>query len=131
MNKTKLTLGDDRIGREAYDGKYNLLGLQLDAAPIMKLNAKPEISNSALRVFPNPAGRTFNVEYQSKSADEGQLRLFDAVGKQVHEQSVKVKVGMNNYQVTLQNQPESSTYILQLVNGEEVLNRKIILGEGN
>lgn len=129
LNKTKLTLGDDKIGREAFDGKYNLLGLQLDAAPIMKMNAIPEGANSALRVYPNPAGRTFTVEYQSKSAGEGQLRLFDAAGKQVHEQPVKVKEGVNSYRVTLQNQPASSTYILQMVQDGDISTTKIILNK--
>jgi len=127
LSRTSLKLSDDKIGREAFDGKYMLLGMQLDAAPIMKMNAIPEGLNSALRVYPNPAGRKFTVEYQSKTAGDGQLRLFDAGGKVIHEQEVKVKSGLNSYEVMLNSQPASSTYILQMVQGIDVKTSKVVI----
>jgi putative heme degradation protein len=103
--------------------------MQLDAAPIMKMNTIPEGSTSALRVYPNPASRKFTVEYQSAVAGEAQMRLFDASGKVIHEQDVKVKSGTNSYEVMLKSQPASSTYILQMVQGDEVNTRKIVISD--
>jgi hypothetical protein len=130
FDKTTLSLSDDRVPREAFDGRYNNIGLKLDAAPIMKFKVDPGMQTSSdLRVYPNPATSKFNVEHLSLVEGNGKLRMFDLSGRMVFEKDVTLKKGLNVYPVNLKGAHGSSTYMVQLVYEQYTKTQKVVIGD--
>lgn len=54
-------------------------------------------TNDAISLYPNPANTLVNVDLNISGSDEGQILVYDALGRKVLEQDVKPTQGANNY----------------------------------
>jgi len=62
------------------------------------INLEPEVS-----LFPNPAGSNAKVSITTSSTGTGSLRLYNAVGVEMHlNQKIKLHAGTNNFQLDLE-----------------------------
>jgi hypothetical protein len=126
LSRTSLKLSDDKIVREAFDGKYMLLGLQLDAAPIMKFNTFTEESNSALRVYPNPANDFAVVALNLVKESQIAMKLIDVSGKTLAVKNYGSMSGMMNIELntaTLQ----SGVYIVEFTVDNDKLVKRLVV----
>ena len=131
FNKTFMGLGDGITPREAFDGNYLLLGMKLDASPIMKNNVALDKYSDELKVFPNPANRKFTVSFESKKVEVATIRLIDSKGALKYEKQITTMKGLNHYEILLNQFFSTSTYYIQLLQGDFTKTAKLVLENGN
>ncbi len=79
-----------------------------------------------IQLFPNPSQGFTTIEYNSNADGAVQMRIFDAAGKRVFTKTEQVIKGKNTYQLNLSHLI-SGTYNLQLINGSENSQTKLII----
>jgi Concanavalin A-like lectin/glucanases superfamily/Carboxypeptidase regulatory-like domain/Cohesin domain len=79
LKQASLSLTEEKLGTEAFNGNYQSMGLKLE--PVM-LRGNPW--EGQLRIYPNPANRIMNVEWKMEKAGAATVRLLDAQGRVVH-----------------------------------------------
>jgi hypothetical protein len=101
---------------------YHLPGSPCDTLGVG--NPKLEITNSVLKITPNPNDGIFGVEYipQRKS---GMLYLYDITGKEVYKEYVSPYSSIKNFD--LSQQLKNGMYAISLVFDSNTLTQKIII----
>jgi hypothetical protein len=98
----------------------------------MKIKVNPttvnlvEVSNSDIKIFPNPTNKVFHVEMTLSESIDLQMQVMDIHGRMVHKEAMNNLGGKVSKSIDLSDEPPG-TYILRFINGEQVKNKKIIL----
>lgn len=107
-----------RLRQVDQDGSYSLTQV------IEVVADGPELSLASL--YPNPASDFINLNVNSRSAKEGQLEVFDMMGKQIFSESVSLNESNNNLKVNTTSLTPGM-YILRINAGTEVLNQRFMI----
>jgi hypothetical protein len=111
LGSTSVTLSDEHLVREAFNGQYQSVAILMLSKDIVT-----SVNNSQLRVFPNPAGRDVNVEWKSLKRGEVTLRLLDATGRVVYEHRDMYDAGLQRHTVRrTSGGPVSGTWVIQVL----------------
>tara|TARA_B110000003_G_scaffold39408_1_gene36211 strand:+ start:1016 stop:4798 length:3783 start_codon:yes stop_codon:yes gene_type:complete len=85
-----------------------------------------EININNLTVYPNPSKDIFNVEFNSNTNQDIDLRVHNVLGEVIFSESLKNFNGDYNRSVDLSQYP-NAIYILQLNTQDGILNKKLVL----
>jgi hypothetical protein len=66
-----------------------------------------------IAIYPNPADNTLNLRFDSGDVSAAQVRIFNPLGQVVSEIRLDSKIGLNTYQLNL-DELVSGEYCLQL-----------------
>jgi hypothetical protein len=78
----------------------------------------------SFKIFPNPVIRDLNVQFQSASANNAQVDIFDLVGNKVYSSVEETqKDAVNNYRFDVSGL-NSGMYILRITSGDEQITEK-------
>ena len=92
----------------------------------VKLN-NATISNSVVKVFPNPYMEKINVSFDSKEAGATQILLCNASGTIVKKLNQQAVAGSNTFTINNLSQQSAGVYFLNVsVNGKVVESKKIM-----
>lgn len=105
-----------RLKQTDYDGNYtysNLSAVTIEAIYDVTL-------------APNPVGNATTLRYSSNSTEPLNVRIYDMSGQLVSEYNYsEVQAGENNFSINT-SALSQGTYIMQLVSGTQVTNRKFV-----
>ncbi len=101
---------------------YQQPGSPCDTLGMGKL--KIQITNSALKITPNPSDGIFNIEYIPQRAS-GMLYVYDIAGIEVYREYVSPFTSIKN--LDLRGQLNNGMYALCLVFGNNTLNQKAMI----
>jgi len=76
------------------------------------------------KVYPNPSNGIFNVEFNSRSTSNVEIKLFDIMGRNILKRVFKNNSTMFNERINIQN-ISSGIYILQVKRGNEISSQKL------
>ena len=85
-----------------------------------------QTNNFSINVYPNPTNGLVNINIDVEQEDSYSIRLVDSFGKKVFEKNESLSRGEVKYQIDLTNYA-NGVYHLQIVNGENVRNERIIV----
>jgi hypothetical protein len=105
----------------------NLALYQLPGSPCDTLgvgNPKMQITNSVLKITPNPSEGIFSIEYIPQRVS-GMLYVYDIAGKEVYREYVSPFSSIKN--LDLSRQLNNGMYALCLVFGNNTLTQKVII----
>ncbi|KAF0202530.1 MAG: hypothetical protein FD170_1704 [Bacteroidetes bacterium] len=83
-------------------------------------------TKNSLKVYPNPAGESFSVEYESLSAN-GKLTISDLTGRVVLKKTTASTVNGNQVMTISSANLSKGVYVLTLINGNEVRTGKLVV----
>lgn len=83
-------------------------------------------TKNSLKVYPNPAGESFSVEFESLSAN-GKLTISDLTGRVVLEKTTASTVNGNQVMTISAANLSKGVYVLTLINGNEVRTGKLVV----
>jgi photosystem II stability/assembly factor-like uncharacterized protein len=83
-------------------------------------------SKNTLKVYPNPAGESFSVEFESLSAN-GKLSVTDLTGRVIMEKLVGSSGNGNQIMTISSANLSKGVYVLTLINGNEVRTGKVVV----
>lgn len=79
-----------------------------------------------LNFYPNPNSGKFTLDFGLETDEKTQVKIFDLSGKEIYTEKVKNFEGHYSKEIDIsKNNP--GTYILQIVQGNKILSKKIIL----
>lgn len=84
------------------------------------------VAKNSLKVYPNPAGESFSVEFESLSAN-GKLTISDLTGRVVLEKTTASTVNGNQVMTISAANLSKGVYVLTLINGNEVRTGKLVV----
>ncbi len=84
------------------------------------------VSKNTLKVYPNPAGESFSVEFESLSAN-GKLSITDLTGRVIMEKLVGTSGNGNQIMTISSANLSKGVYVLTLINGNEVRTGKVVV----
>ena len=102
------------------DGSFNIPGCTSALTVIrniasVSLSAETIEENVTIKVFPNPAGETINVEINSTKMQKVIMVLSDVLGRTFLNSSINLVQGVNHHPLSLHNMIAGS-YIVQVKN---------------
>jgi hypothetical protein len=74
------------------------------------------MASSNLWVFPNPNIGQFNVRFYNQTGESATVKVYNALGQEVYQQSLALGVAYSNILINLGNVP-AGVYIVKVVNG--------------
>lgn len=83
------------------------------------------LNGETLKVFPNPAGETLNVQVDIKASTQLNVSVTSLLGKQIISETLQFNEGTQTMTIQV-NQLPSGVYFLNLSDGESILSRKIM-----
>ncbi|WP_143473566.1 T9SS type A sorting domain-containing protein [Flavilitoribacter nigricans] len=92
--------------------------------PALKLDAGGQHA-AEMRVFPNPVRSQLSVDLSAFAGQNGQLRIFNAVGQNVYEQALN-EISADPMSIRT-NDLSNGLYLLQVRIGDRVLNEQIVV----
>ncbi|MEP7377569.1 MAG: T9SS type A sorting domain-containing protein [Chitinophagaceae bacterium] len=126
INKYQLTDNNPHKGTSYYRLKFNETGKlnsysNIETARIADLSA-------SLNLFPNPAIDKASVIIASRvNGQTAQVRIINVQGKRLTSQKVTLVRGNNSLNLPIQASWPPGMYIVQVVTGEETINKKLVL----
>jgi hypothetical protein len=129
----------DGIGNLYYAGSYNItvtfgsttLNYPGTAGYLAKSNGyvgieEPSVNENGFNIYPNPAHNEFVVEslpggQAGSEFGERELKIFDMMGRVVHEQRI------NNKQETINCHLKAGVYFLKVQSGAKVMTEKLVV----
>jgi photosystem II stability/assembly factor-like uncharacterized protein len=84
------------------------------------------VSKNTLKVYPNPAGESFSVEFESLSAN-GKLSITDLTGRVIMEKLVGTSGNGNQIMTISAANLSKGVYVLTLINSNEVRTGKVVV----
>jgi Secretion system C-terminal sorting domain len=104
---------------------YTDLNGCVSAAATIAIGA--QYSNN-LWVYPNPNTGQFNVRFFNQTGESATVKVYDAVGQVVYQQSLTLGVAYSNITINLGNVP-AGVYVVKIVNGTgaELAARRIVV----
>ncbi|MBU3713940.1 MAG: T9SS type A sorting domain-containing protein, partial [Ferruginibacter sp.] len=117
-----LSLGNDKLEQEAFDGSYRNTGITLERS------GKAITKDNYLKVYPNPAKDQLQLTYGSVVAGRGEIRLMDIYGNEVYRKVVQLQPGDNRYNLNLSGLGLSAgSYVLKLYTANSSKEVKVVL----
>jgi hypothetical protein len=93
-------------------------------------NLRGEVSDATsvtnYTVYPNPTTGVLNVDFETLTGGNLEVRVLDLAGRVVTRTAVETLAGSNSFSVDLSGNP-AGIYMLQLQQGERVETVKVIL----
>lgn len=77
------------------------------------------------RIYPNPANREINIEFNSGTEEGVIIQLYDMSGKVVAEENMKGN-GRKNFSIATGKVP-AGVYMLSISNGAEIMREKVVI----
>lgn len=87
---------------------------------------QPTLDNANLQVMPNPTNNKAQVTLQLPKADKVNLRVFDAVGKQVYQHNSNTAIQNYQHQLDFSDMPRGM-YLISLQTSEGMISRQLIV----
>lgn len=113
-----------RLKQTDFDGKFTYSPLRAINRGAETISDEPGIE---VRSFgPNPFSDQFNVEYKLSQAGETSIMIFNMSGQVVFETSKFDDLGNNSFIYTDDKNLPPANYILQIINGNEKVSKKIV-----
>lgn len=81
-------------------------------------------------IMPNPASTTATVYLKSNNAGDAFVSLFDVQGRKLRTEKLQIVSGGNTLVLRNLDQLPEGTYIVQVVSGQEVVSKKLLIGKG-
>lgn len=81
-------------------------------------------------IMPNPASTTATVYLKSNNAGDAFVSLFDLQGRKLRTEKLQAVSGGNTLVLRNLDQLPEGTYIVQVVSGQEVVSKKLLIGKG-
>ncbi len=113
-----------RLKQTDFDGKYSYSPVRVVNQGSKGMN--PEQDIELLSLSPNPFTSEFTMSYQLPQGGESRITVFNMSGQIVFDQTKQDDAGINNFVFTSENNLPPANYILQLVNGNKKISKKII-----
>ncbi|WP_423738114.1 GEVED domain-containing protein [Chitinophaga caseinilytica] len=82
--------------------------------------------NTRMQVYPNPASGQFYVQYQSKTAAAGQLRIASLSGQTVRSKSVRTESGNNRFEMSTDGVPGGVYLVVMDLHGIKTTQKLVI-----
>ncbi|MCB0802886.1 MAG: T9SS type A sorting domain-containing protein, partial [Flavobacteriales bacterium] len=76
--------------------------------------------------YPNPNNGSFNFELNNNGKVNGQIQVYDVVGKLVYQENIQSESGIVIKQIDL-NVDAQGIYFLKFSNGDFIQNERIII----
>ncbi len=93
----------------------------------VRLNNNTIISNTVVKVFPNPYMEKVNISFDSKEAGVAQISLCNATGSVVKKLQQQVTMGTNTFAINDLSRQTAGVYFLNVVvNGKIVASNKLM-----
>jgi hypothetical protein len=80
-------------------------------------------------IMPNPASSTATVYLSTDSRSEASISLFDMQGRKITTANLLLMPGGNTYTLRNLEQVPDGTYIVQVVTGNQVISKKLLVGK--
>lgn len=116
-----------------YDNTLGFIGGNLGAMlctseklPVANTYFPVSDTKNSLKIFPNPAGESFTVEFESLSAN-GKLSITDLTGRVVMEKLVGTSGNGNQIMTISSANLSKGVYVLTLITGNEVRTGKVLV----
>jgi hypothetical protein len=123
LDRTTLSLTEDRLATEAFNSVYQRVEVRLKPAEI-----RGGEWLGIVRVYPNPASRMVNVEWKSERRGEATVRLLDATGRVVYSHRGLYEAGLQRHVIhrsgALSN---DGTWLVQVEQAGKVVNRSVVM----
>lgn len=87
-----------------------------------------DVASATLRVWPNPAAHTTNVQIDGLGAQTATLRLYDLNGQLLLQQNIAPEQGSWNGQIQLSDLP-NGIYLLHIGNEQQMQVRKLVVNK--
>lgn len=84
------------------------------------------ISNEGLLIYPNPNSGNFTVQWNSLSAENSRIRIFNQLGQTIQSIEVKTLIGLNNYEIS-HLRLSAGVYFLELSDENTLKSVKIVV----
>lgn len=94
-------------------------------APPDATGKEDETQDEIISIFPNPSDGVFNMMIHTNKNVNSNLRIYDANGKLVRNQSLNLSTGTNNYQLSFENMA-SGIYQVVLVVDDNLIHARIV-----
>ena len=122
LDRTVLKLDTDKIQTEAFNSRFQSVGVRLTASEIKSINGQ-----GLLRIFPNPASREVNVEWRNERRSEATIRLLDATGRVVYIHRGFYEAGVQRHLIHKDRTATGAgSYIVQVESGGRILNGTLV-----
>ena len=126
INKYAFTDNDPHKGTSHYRLKFNESGKLTSYSNIETVRIAD--LSASLNLFPNPAiDRASIVISSDVNGQAADIRIINAQGKHLSSQKITLVRGSNTVNLPIQTIWPRGMYIVQVVTGEETINRKLIL----
>jgi hypothetical protein len=113
-----------RLKQTDFDGKFTYSPLRAINRGVATITDDPAL---VVKSFgPNPFSEQFNVEYKLSQAGETSIMIFNMSGQIVFETRKNDDLGNNSYIYTDEINLPPANYILQIINGNEKVSKKIV-----
>jgi hypothetical protein len=87
-----------------------------------------DLSSVLLKTFPNPATNLLQINFNSKRAERGEIRLMDMQGRILHSGVISINIGDNRYDLNLKEKGiPAGNYWLQLQSGNKIHQHKVLV----
>lgn len=100
-----------------------------DGKPGKEANTTSGVGKAATldinRIYPNPADKEINIDFNSGTEQEVRIQLFDMSGKVVAEKSMKAD-GQKHFSIATGKVP-AGVYMLSISNGREIMREKVVI----
>lgn len=81
---------------------------------------------SVIQNIPNPSDHSCEIFYSLTSKSDVEIKLVNAIGKEIQKIKTNGNAGVNKYELNTQNLPQG-IYFYSLYNGKEVITKKLIV----
>lgn len=87
-----------------------------------------DLSNVMLKTYPNPATDLLQINFNSKKAELGEIRLMDMQGRILHSGAISINIGDNRYDLNLKEKGiPAGAYLLKLKSGNKTHQQKVLV----
>ncbi len=122
-----IILSERRFPTEAFNSQYQSVAVMLDKNSI---SATGKLSG--IRVYPNPARRVLNVEWEMPRPGVAKIRLLDASGRVVHTHLADCQPGLQRHTILRSGSlTTDGVWLLQVEMDGTVHNRAVFMGGEN
>ncbi|KAA3645132.1 MAG: T9SS C-terminal target domain-containing protein, partial [Bacteroidetes bacterium] len=92
----------------------------------IKFSENKDVNEIELSIYPNPNNGSFNFELNNNGKVNGQIQVYDVVGKLVYQENIQSESGIVIKQIDL-NVDAQGIYFLKFSNGDFIQNERIII----
>lgn len=91
-----------------------------------KVTTLEQNANSQVLTYPSPCKEVVNIDFMSNTTEEGAIHIFDAEGRVVVQENIRLKQGMNQHTIDVK-ELKSGVYVMTLRSESQNMQTKIIV----